>query len=136
MTRQRITSALLAGVLAMIGGLASAADIVTTANDRNTKVTMLNDRDLMIQAASESAAIQLHFNGADRIEFGMAGELIVMKSNGGLVRYRPDVYQMIKGKLHPVTVSYRLAGKDRVTMNFEKFDKSKPVIVRRGAATL
>ena len=114
---------------------ASAADIVATAAPQ-TVVTMLNDRDLMIQTADASAAVQLHFAGTDRIEFGDAGELLVMKSSGGRARYRPDVYQMIDGKFKRVIVSYKLDGGNRVTMRFGKFDSSAPVYVRRGAATM
>jgi hypothetical protein len=115
--------------------LANAADIVTP-SDGNTKVTMLNARDMMIRAASQPAAIELHFANADRIDFGPAGELEIIKTNGSLVHYKPDVYQMVNGKLKPVSVIYKMNGRDRVTMKFGKFDTDSPLIVHRGAATL
>jgi hypothetical protein len=114
--------------------LASAADIVTS-TDGNTKVTMLNTRDLMVRAASQPAAIELHFAKAERIDYGSAGELDIFTANGEL-HYKPDVYQMVHGKLKPVSVIYKMNGKDRVTMKFGKFDKDVPLIVHHGAATI
>jgi hypothetical protein len=116
-------------------GLASAADIVTTP-DGNTKVTMLKAGDMMIRAASQPAAIELHFANTERIDFGMAGELDIIKTNGSLVRYKPDVYQMVHGKLKPVAVIYKMNGNDRVTMKFNKFDKDAPLIVHHGSAVI
>ena len=115
--------------------LASAADVVTTP-DGNAKVTMLKAGDMMIRAASQSAAIELHFANAERIDFGLAGELDVIKTNGSLVRYKPDVYQMVNGKLKPVAVIYKMNGGDRVTMKFGKFDKDAPLIVHHASATI
>lgn len=114
---------------------AGAADVVAT-TDGNTKVTMLNARDMMVQATSAPASVDLHFAGAERIDFGSAGELTIIKNNGRLVRYRPDAYQMIGGKLKPVGLTYKMNGKDRVTMKFGKFDKESPLIIHHGAATL
>ena len=124
--KTRSATALLAGLLILAAGPLLASDAVT----------MLNSRDMMIQPASDTATVQLHFAGADRIDFGVAGELYVIRTNGARVRYRPDVYQMVHGKMRMVAVNYTLVGHDRVTMNFGKFDRSLPVILRRGASTL
>jgi hypothetical protein len=115
--------------------LANAADIVTTP-DGNTKVTMLKAGDMMIQATSQPAAIELHFANAERVDFGLGGELDIIKTNGSLVRYKPDVYQMVNGKLKPVGVSYKMNGNDRVTMKFSKFNKDAPLIVHHASATI
>ena len=115
--------------------LANAADIAATPNE-NTRVTMLKSGDMMVRAASQTAAIDLHFAHAERIDFGMANELDIIKDNGILLRYRPDAYQMVNGKLKPVAVIYKLNGNDHVTMKFGKFDKDEPIIVHHGAATI
>jgi hypothetical protein len=136
MNNVRIAAAALVGALALATGtLAKAADVVTTP-EAKTRVTLLNSRDMMIQADSESASVELHFAGADRIDYGLAGELSIIKNNGNIVRYRPNAYQVINGKVHPVTVQYKMEGKDRVKVSLRKFDKSAPVILQRGATVL
>ena len=136
MKKTVFTSAIAAGFLALtMGSPAKAAEVVTTTASQAT-ITMLNAHDMMIQAGSETANVELHFAGADLIQFGVAGELFVTNAKGNRMRYRPDVYQMIHGKMHPVAISYKMDGKDRVKVHFGKFDKSAPVILRRGAATL
>jgi len=126
----------LAVVFALVTmNLASAAEVVTTA-DANTKVTRLNELDLMVQCAAETASIRVHFAGAERIDYGSLGELLIFKARGGRAHYHPDVYQLIDGKVKSVSISYKLNGADRATINFGKFKKDAPVILRRGAATL
>jgi hypothetical protein len=118
----------------VLASLASAAEVVTTAG-ANTKITWLNELDIMVQCAAETGSIQLHFTGAERIDYGTSGDLLVFKGGGGRAHYRPDIYQLIDGKVKSVRVSYKLNGPDRATMNFDKFKKEAPVILRRGAAT-
>jgi hypothetical protein len=43
---------------------------------------------------------------------------------------------MINGKVRPVVLSYKLDGADRVTVTFVNYDKTAPVILKRGAATM
>jgi hypothetical protein len=118
----------------LTASLANAAEVATTA-DANTKVTRINERDLMVQCAAETASIQIHFAGAERIDYGLFGELSVFKADGH-VHYRPDVYQLIDGKVKRVRVSYKLNGTDRATMNFSKFRKDAPLIIHMGAVTI
>ena len=75
------------------------------------------------------------FAGAERIDHGASGDLLIFKGGGGRAYYHPDVYQVIDGKVKSVSVSYELGGPDRATMNFLNFRKEAPLILRRGAAT-
>jgi hypothetical protein len=119
----------------VLASLASAAEVVTTA-DANTKVTRLNELDIMVQCAAETGSIQLHFAGAERIDHGTSGDLLIFKGGGGgRAYYHPDIYQLIDGKVKSVRVSYKLNGPDRATMSFLNFKKEAPLILRRGAAT-
>jgi hypothetical protein len=128
-----ITTTVMAGILSLIpGSPAFAGNIVKTSAPG--LVSTLNSRDLIIQGASESVPVQLHFGGAERIEFGRPGELIVMR-HGSRQRYRPQAYQIIDGKWRPLAVGYTLNGGDRVTLNFGNFDSSAPVFLRYGAVT-
>ncbi len=127
-------TAVMAGILSLIpGSPAFAGKIVNT--PASESISTVNSRDLIIQGASETVPVQLHFGGAELIEFGGPGELIVM-SHGSRRHYRPDAYQIIDGKWRPVAIGYRLNGGDRVTVNFGKFDNSAPVFLRNGAVTV
>jgi hypothetical protein len=129
-----IAAAVITGILSLIpGSPALAADIAGTSSPAS--VSKVNSRDLIIRGASETAPIQLHFAGAQGIEFGFPGELWVMR-HGSRQHYRPDAYQIVNGKERHLTVSYTLSGRDRVTVNFEKFDNSAPIFLRDGASTL
>ncbi len=128
-----ITTAVMAGILSLIpGSSAFAGSIVKTSTPG--LVATVNSRDVIIQGASETVPVQIQFGGAERIEFGRPGELIVMR-HGSSQHYRPEAYQIIDGKWRPLAVRYTLNGGDRVSVNFGNFDKSAPVFLRYGAVT-
>ena len=128
-----ITTAVMAGMLSLIPGNPSfAGDVAKTSAPG--LISTVNSRDLIIQGASETVPVQLHFGGAERIDFGRPGELIVMR-HGSRQHYRPEAYQIIDGKWRPLTLGYTLNGGDRVTVNFGNFDNSAPVFLRYGAVT-
>ena len=130
------TTAILTGVLSLTSvHLALAARNVTTTGPAPASVTRLNSRDLMIQGASDSATVQLHFAGAERLDLGTPGELFVT-SRGSRKHYRPEAYQIINGKVRSLMISYTLVGNDLVTLNFGSFDPAAPIFVRGGASTL
>jgi hypothetical protein len=130
----QITTAVMTGILSLIPGRpVLAANIVNTSAPAS--VSTVNSRDLMIQGASETNPVQLHFAGAERVELVAPGELSVLR-HGSRQHYRPDAYQIINGKARHLTVSYTLNGGDRVTVNFGNFDNSAPIFLRDGASTL
>lgn len=129
----RIATAIVTGILSLIpASPALAANVVNTA--ASGPVSTVNSRDLIIQGAAETAPVQLHFAGAERIEVGRPGELLVMR-HGLRQHYRPEAYQIINGKWRPLSVGYRVEGADRVIVNFGNCDNSAPIFVRYGAAT-
>jgi hypothetical protein len=130
----QITTAVLTGILSLIpSSPVLAAKIVNTSAPAS--VSAVNSRDLIIQGASETAPVQLHFAGAERIEIVGPGELSVLR-HGSRQHYRPDAYQIINGKARHLTVGYKVNGGDRVTVNFGNFDNSAPIFLRDGASTL
>jgi hypothetical protein len=127
-----ITTAVLAGILSLIpGSPAFAGNSIKTSPPG---LSTVNSRDLIVQGEAETAPVQLHFGGAERIDLGRPGELIVIR-HGSRQHYRPDAYQIIDGKWRPLTVGYTVNGADRVTVNFGNFDDSAPVYLRYGAVT-
>jgi hypothetical protein len=131
----QITTAVITGILSLTPcSPVLAATIANTSTPAS--VSTLNSRDLMIQGASETAPLQLHFPGAERLELGAPGELCVIRHGSRQQHYRPDAYQIINGKARHLTVSYTLNGGDRVTVNFRSFDSRAPIFLRDGASTL
>jgi hypothetical protein len=131
----QIATAVVSGILSMIPGSALvAAPIANTSVAAS--VSTVNSRDLVIQGVSETAPVQLHFAGAERLELGMPGELCVIRHGSRREHYRPDAYQIINGKARHLTVSYKLEGGDRVTVHFGNADSGAPIFLRDGAATL
>jgi hypothetical protein len=130
----QIATAVMTGILSLLpGSPALASNIVNSSTPAS--VSTVNSRDLVIQGVSETARVQLHFAGAERLEFAAPGELCVIR-HGSRQRYRPDAYQIVNGKARHLTVSYTFNASDRVTVNFGNFDNSAPIFLRDGASTL
>jgi hypothetical protein len=130
----QIATAVMTGILSLIpGSPVLAANIVSTSAPASAST--VNSRDLMIQGASRTAPVELHFAGAERLELAAPGELSVIR-HGSRQRYRPDAYQIINGKARHLTINYKLNGADRVTVSFGNFDNSAPIFLRDGASTL
>jgi hypothetical protein len=135
----QITTTVLTGILALIPGSpvlspVLAANIVKASAPASAGTA--NSRDLMIQAASATAPVQLHFAGAERLELGAPGELCVIRHGSREQHYRPDAYQIVNGKARHLTVDYTINGGDRVTLRFGNVDSSAPIFLRDGASTL
>ena len=131
----QITATVIAGILSLIpGSPVLAANIVNTS--ASVSVSTVNARDLLIQGASETTPVQLHFSGAERLELSAPGELCVIRHGSRQQHYRPEAWQIINGKARHLTVSYTLNGGDRVTLNFGNADNSAPIFLRDGALTL
>jgi hypothetical protein len=128
----QITTAVLSGLLSLTSaGPALAANTVGTPVPAS--VSMLNSRDLVVNGASESATLQLEFAGAEHLERGALGELLVTR-HGSHQHYRPDVYQVVNGRMRHLWVSYKVSG-DRAIVNFGNFDHGAPIFLRDGAST-
>jgi hypothetical protein len=130
-----ITTAVITGILSLLPGIPALA-ANTLSIPASASVSTVNSRDLIIQGASETAPVQLHFAGAERLELVAPGELSVIRHGSREQHYRPDAYQIINGKARHLTVSYKFLGGDLVAVNFGNFDKSAPIVLRDGASTL
>jgi hypothetical protein len=129
----QITTAVMTGILSFISGSpAVAANVANTS--ASGAISTVNSRDLIIEGEAETAPVQIHFTGAERVELGRPGELFVMR-HGVRQHYRPQAYQIVNGKWRPLSVGYSVNGCDTATLTFGRFDASAPIYVRYGAAT-
>jgi hypothetical protein len=85
--------------------------------------------ELVIQPGTDPSTVQLHFVGAQRVTFSGVGSLQIIKADGGIWKYKPQVYQMVNGKRRDVPVTFSTVGRDRVALRVHKFDSSEPLMV-------
>jgi hypothetical protein len=85
--------------------------------------------DFVVRPGSSPATIDLRFEGADRVELGDHGDLLVHTA-GGLVRNgKPVVYQVIDGRRRPVAGAYMLRGASRVGFDVGRYDANVPLVI-------
>ena len=98
-----------------------------------TKNVTTNGSDVTLMPGSGSDTLRLHFSGAQIITHESPGGLMIVKSGGRLLHYRPEAYQLINGEIKTVELSFRIEGMDQVVVQFGKTDKNAPVILKQGA---
>jgi hypothetical protein len=130
MKKTFVMTAVAVGIMTLATGtnaLASEMNLTAGSTLRTT------GSDVVVMPGTASNELQLHFSGAERLHNEFHGGLTVFEAAGGRMYYRPDAYQLINGKRKPVEVSFHIDGKDLVTVQFGKTDKSAPIILERGA---
>jgi len=93
--------------------------------------------DFVVTAGADSRAIELRFEGSDRVSVNADGDLL-LSANGDEVRFRkPLAYQRgidhggraTDGSKHFLDGRYVLRGKNRVGFQLAAYDGSKPLII-------
>lgn len=131
-----VSAAASAAMALVMGANAMAADIGTTSQPYKASGITYVDRsgntgikDLVVEAGTDPKSVELHFAGAQKVEFGEAGGLRITRANGSIWHYKPQVYQLVNGKRHYVVVGFHFIGKDRVALRPGRFDTSAPLVV-------
>lgn len=81
----------------------------------------------VVAAAPPGETLVLHFQGSERIQIDGAGRLEVLAADGGVRRYRPDVFQTIDGKRKTVTFSVHVIDRDHVELKAIHPNPSAPL---------
>ncbi len=85
--------------------------------------------DFIVAPHADPGAIQLAFDGADRIELTRAGELVLDAGGSSLSVLAPVSYQTIDGARVPVDSSYVLDDAGNVHFELGEYDASRPLII-------
>jgi hypothetical protein len=87
--------------------------------------------DFVVAPGGDPAAIQLAFAGADRIEIGVEGDLILHLGDRRLRLHRPFLYQDVDGVRREVPGRYRAMGAEARSVGFAvaPYDRSKPLVI-------
>jgi hypothetical protein len=80
-------------------------------------------------AAESGNSVELHFAGAERISQNGTGGLDIVKADGSVFHYRPQVYQVVNGKRRDLMPGYHVVDKDRVELLMRNVDPSAAVVV-------
>lgn len=104
-------------------GVYPGVDVVYYGNGRQLEY------DFVVAPGANPGAIELRFEGADRLEINPAGDLVLHVGKGQLRQHKPIVHQTANGSRREVDGKYRL--KDRQTVIFElgAYDRSAPLVI-------
>jgi hypothetical protein len=117
--------ALAALALGLASGAFAGSGYVYTESAANKQM-----KNLVIEPGADPSAVQLHFEGAERVTFGgVTGDLDILGRDGRMWHYHPRAYQTVNGKRKPVVVGYEFLGNDRVALKIKHYDPSAPVVV-------
>ena len=85
--------------------------------------------DLVVSPQADPRAISLAFDGVDALRINRARDAVLQIGENQLTLRRPIAYQPDGSSRTPVTVNYRKVGKDRVTLTFASYDRSRPLVI-------
>jgi hypothetical protein len=73
--------------------------------------------------------MQLHFAGAERVTQNAKGGVDVIKGDGSIEHFRPEVYQIVNGKRKAVLPAFHIVSKDRVELELRNVDPAAEVVL-------
>ncbi len=85
--------------------------------------------DFIAQAGANTSAIQVQFEGADRIRLSDEGDLILDTAAGQVRWKKPYVYQEDQGVRRPIAANYRLTKDHGVEFALARYNRKLPVVI-------
>ena len=85
--------------------------------------------DLVVAPGADSNAIQLRFEGADKISLDDQGNLIVHIAGGEVIQRAPVIYQEVGGARQEISGSYALQSEDQVGFQVAAYDVGRPLVI-------
>jgi Beta-propeller repeat/S-layer homology domain len=85
--------------------------------------------DLVVAPGSDPGAIEMKFEGIDRLRLDSAGNLVLSAGTGEIRQHRPIVYQERDGVRQPVDGRYVIQSGNRVAFAVARYDSRRPLIV-------
>ena len=85
--------------------------------------------DFVVAKGADPARIALKLEGAERLELGAEGDLLVHTAAGLLRQPRPVVYQEIDGARRTVSADYVVGGDGRIGFRLGAYDRARPLVI-------
>jgi hypothetical protein len=85
--------------------------------------------DFVVAPGADPKPILLRYEGADSIEVGRKGDLVLGVSGGQVRLHKPIVYQVADSETQEIASRYRLKGDGRVSFELGTYDHTRPLII-------
>ena len=86
--------------------------------------------DFEIAPGADPSLIRLRFDGADRLQMALNGELLIQLGSQTVTQHVPVVYQATSsGPRHAVHAAYQLEANRDVSIRLDDYNKSAPLII-------
>lgn len=85
--------------------------------------------DFNFAAGANPNVVALRFDGADKIQLGAQGDLVISLGGGEIRQPQPQIYQTIAGSRHAVSGGYKILADQTVTFAVGGYDHSQPLVI-------
>ena len=85
--------------------------------------------DFIVAPGADPKAIQLNFEGADRVEVAADGDLILHTAAGLIRQHRPLIFQDVDGARRQIEGGYVLNDKHQIGFRVGKYDPARPLVI-------
>ncbi|HLJ91937.1 MAG TPA: SBBP repeat-containing protein [Gemmataceae bacterium] len=85
--------------------------------------------DFVVQPGADPRKITLGFHGADQVQIGAEGDLLLQTAVGVVRQLKPTVYQDVNGSRQRIAASYVLKGPDHVAFQLGTYDSSRILVI-------
>ena len=85
--------------------------------------------DFVVAPGQEPANITMAFQGMERLELDVTGDLVLQTSGGEVRQRKPVIYQEVAGERKAIDGSYLLKNDDQVGFQVAAYDTTKPLII-------
>src|SRR5215813_11567498 len=98
-------------------------DAIFYGNQRNLEY------DFVVKPGADPRAIELTFNGAERISIDEDGDLVLYTAVGEIRQRKPIIYQEAHGSRREVIGGYVLKGERRIGFRVAEYDRRLPLVI-------
>jgi len=105
------------------GNVYPGIDLVYYGNQRQLEY------DFVVAPGADPKKIVLGFKGADKLEIGPEGDLVLHAGGGNIRQHRPVIYQEIDGIRRKIAGSYVRKGANRVGFQVAAYDTTRPLVI-------
>ncbi|HEX8370743.1 MAG TPA: SBBP repeat-containing protein, partial [Pyrinomonadaceae bacterium] len=85
--------------------------------------------DFIVAPEADFEQIALAFEGAQKLEIGKSGELVLSVGDAEIVQKQPVIYQEIDGDRKYVAGNYIFKGKNKIGFEIGDYDRSQPLVI-------
>ena len=85
--------------------------------------------DFIVAPGSDPRRIALRFDGADALEIGTAGELVVRAGTGAVRWRKPLLYQDVGGRRRVISGAYEIRGTNLAGFRVGPYERKRPLVI-------